>query len=70
MILHWNTPTLDVYAIYAYIDPQTIPTDRHIWQSHRVFGIVIAVSRQVHVTIYTTHFQRFFLFCSEQQRGH
>ena len=27
-----------MYAIYAYIDPKTTPTDRHIWQSHGMSG--------------------------------
>ena len=28
-----------MYGIYGYIDPPgTTPTDRHIWQSHGVYG--------------------------------
>ena len=32
-------PRHSMYGIYAYIDPKTTPTDRHIWQSHGVSGI-------------------------------
>ena len=36
--INLSHPKHSKYAICAYIDPQTTPTDRHIWQSHGVSG--------------------------------